>query len=123
LHGGIGGVSAVTTSLAESTSKGGLSPVFLIFIRPIGVEATKLFVDKNDLLAKTIINSNVIVVAESALLFTIIQLQVSYLHIRLHETPLRRGWRGFPERYLFYSKNPNRFIGPLGALEKSLDLF
>jgi hypothetical protein len=51
LHGGIGGVSAVTTSLAESTSTGGLSLVFLMFIRPIGFEATELFVDKNDLLA------------------------------------------------------------------------
>jgi hypothetical protein len=59
-------------------------------------------------------------VAESALLFTVIQLQVSYLHIRLHKTLF---WRGFRERYLFYSKNPNRFIGPVGALEKSLDPF
>jgi hypothetical protein len=91
-----------------------------MFIRPIGFEATKLFVDKNDLFSKTIINYNVKFVAESALLFTIVQLQVSYLHIRLHETLFRQG---FPERYLFYSKNPNLFIGPRGALEKSVDLF
>jgi hypothetical protein len=92
-----------------------------MFIRPIGFEATKLFVDKNDSFSKTIINYNVKFVAESALLFTILQLQVSYLHIRLHETLFRQG--GFLERYLFYSKNPNLFIGPIGALEKSLDLF
>lgn len=68
-------------------------------------------------ISKIIINCNVKFIAESALLFTIIQLQVSYLHIRLQEA------RVSGERYLFYSRNPNCFIGPIGALEKSLDPF
>jgi hypothetical protein len=92
----------------------------LTFIRPNRIWSNKTFCWQKWFISKTIINYNVKFVAESALLFTIIQLQVSYRHIRLHETPFRCG---FPERYLFYSKNPNRFIGPLSALEKSLDPF
>jgi hypothetical protein len=52
LCGRIGGVSAMTTSLAEFITKGGLSLVILMFIRPIGFEATQRLVDKNELLAK-----------------------------------------------------------------------